>query len=160
GARPLARRRHSSRHQDRRRRIRYFSGPDGGRRPARRADVLHGEQPDGIDVDAAGPGTGTEMKRTVLSVTLCLCGLFLSVSPALAQSLIWPSEFPPRALAARPVNFPPYEMQTLPNGLRVIAVSHHEQPVVSIRLLIGAGSAHDPQGKTGLAHLTAALLDQ
>jgi zinc protease len=78
----------------------------------------------------------------------------------LAQGLIWPAEFPPRPLAARPVTFPPYETQTLPNGLRVIAVSHHEQPVVSIRLLIGAGSALDPKGKTGLAHLTAALLDQ
>jgi len=73
---------------------------------------------------------------------------------------VWPNEFPPRPLAARPVNFPPYETQTLPNGLRVIAVSHHEQPVVSIRLLIGAGSALDPKGKTGLAHLVAALLDQ
>jgi len=51
-------------------------------------------------------------------------------------------------------------MQTLPSGLRVIAVSHHEQPVVSIRLLVGAGSALDPKGKTGLANLTASLLDQ
>jgi zinc protease len=101
------------------------------------------------------------MKRaTAISVTLCFCGLFVSASSAFAQSLIWPNEFPPRPLAARPVTFPPYEMQTLPNGLRVIAVSHHEQPVVSIRLLIGAGSALDPKGKTGLAHLTAALLDQ
>jgi zinc protease len=98
------------------------------------------------------------MKLRIL--TLCLCGLLTSVSPSFAQSLIWPSEFAPLPLAARPVNFPPYEMQTLPNGLRVIAVSHHEQPVVSIRLLVGAGSALDPKGKTGLAHLTAALLDQ
>ena len=98
--------------------------------------------------------------KNLISVTLCLGGLFLSVSPAFAQGLIWPAEFPPRPLAARPVTFPPYETQTLPNGLRVIAVSHHEQPVVSIRLLIGAGSALDPKDKTGLAHLTAALLDQ
>ncbi|HXD74354.1 MAG TPA: pitrilysin family protein [Vicinamibacterales bacterium] len=72
----------------------------------------------------------------------------------------WPNEFPPRPLAARPVNFPPYQMQTLPNGLRIVAVAHHEQPVVSIRLLVGAGASLDPKGKTGLAHLTASLLDQ
>jgi zinc protease len=51
-------------------------------------------------------------------------------------------------------------MQTLPNGLQVVAVLHHEQPAVSMRLLIRAGSAADPTAKTGLAHLTAALLDQ
>ena len=99
-------------------------------------------------------------ETSAISVALCLSGLLLSASPASAQSLVWPNEFPPRPLTARPVTFPPYETQTLPNGLRVIAVSHHEQPVVSIRLLIGAGSALDPKNKTGLAHLTAALLDQ
>ena len=95
-----------------------------------------------------------------ISVTLCLCGLLFSVPLLHAQNPTWPTEFQPRPLAARPVTFPPYQMQTLPSGLRVIAVSHHEQPVVSIRLLIGAGSASDLKGKTGLAHLTASLLDQ
>ena len=37
---------------------------------------------------------------------------------------------------------------------------HHEQPVVSMRLLMRAGTAHDPKGKLGLAHLAASLLDQ
>lgn len=94
--------------------------------------------------------------KTLALCVLCLCGF---VADSAAQT-IWPNEFPPRPLAARPVNFPQYDTQTLPNGLRVIAVSHHEQPVVSIRLLIGAGSSLDPKGKTGLAHLAAALLDQ
>ena len=61
---------------------------------------------------------------------------------------------------ARDVSFPPYEMQTLPNGLQVVAVLHHEQPVVSMRMLVRAGSALDPKGKLGLAHLAASLLDQ
>jgi len=72
----------------------------------------------------------------------------------------WPNEFPPRPLAARPVNFPPYQMQTMPNGLRIIAVAHHENPIISLRLLVGAGASVDPKGKTGLAHLAASLLDQ
>ncbi|HET9832001.1 MAG TPA: pitrilysin family protein [Vicinamibacterales bacterium] len=97
-------------------------------------------------------------KRIAALCALCICGM---VRLAAAQAVnTWPSEFAPRPLAARPVNFPQYDTQTLPNGLRVIAVAHHEQPVVSIRLLIGAGSSLDPKGKTGLAHLTAALLDQ
>jgi zinc protease len=72
----------------------------------------------------------------------------------------WPTEFPPRPLSARSVAFPPYEMQTLPNGLRVMVVLHHEQPAVSMRLLVRAGSAADPKSKTGLVHLLASLLDQ
>jgi zinc protease len=58
------------------------------------------------------------------------------------------------------VTFPPYSVRTLPNGLQVIAVSHHEQPAVSVRLIVRAGGAQDPAGKTGVASFAAALLDQ
>ena len=85
--------------------------------------------------------------------------LFASIASA-AQAREWPSERPPRPLAAREVQFPPYEMRTLANGLRVIAVLHHEQPVVTMRLLVRAGAAQDPPGKGGLAALAASLLDQ
>lgn len=79
---------------------------------------------------------------------------------ASAQVPDWPSERPPRPLPAKDVKFPPYEIRTLPNGLQVIAVSHHEQPAVSLRLIIRAGSAQDPDKKAGLANLAASLLDQ
>jgi zinc protease len=79
---------------------------------------------------------------------------------AAAQAKDWPSEQPPGPLAAHEVTFPPYEIRTLANGMRVVAVLHHEQPAVSIRLLVGAGSAQDPKGKGGVANLTASLLDQ
>jgi zinc protease len=72
----------------------------------------------------------------------------------------WPLEGPPRPLAARDVNFPPYQLLTLPNGLRVVAVLHHEQPVVSMRMIVRAGSSLDPRDKLGMAQLTAALLTQ
>jgi zinc protease len=80
--------------------------------------------------------------------------------PASAQVPDWPSERPPRPLPARTVKFPPYEIRTLSNGLQVIAVSHHEQPAVSLRLIVRAGSAQDPDDKPGLASLAASLLDQ
>ena len=79
---------------------------------------------------------------------------------AAAQTRDWPSERPPGPLAARDTKFPPYEVRTLPNGLQVVAVLHHEQPVVSMRLLVRAGSASDPKAKLGLAQLLASLLDQ
>lgn len=84
----------------------------------------------------------------------------LGVTPALAQAPDWPSERPPRPLPAREVKFPAYAVKTLPNGLQVIAVSHHEQPAVSLRLIIRAGAAQDPPKKPGTASLAASLLDQ
>ena len=52
-----------------------------------------------------------------------------------------------RPLAARDITFPPYDIQTLPNGLQVVVVLQHEQPAVSVRLLVRAGSASDPKTK-------------
>ncbi len=82
--------------------------------------------------------------------------------PALAAGQVpdWPSEAPPRPLPAREVNFPPYEIKTLSNGLKVVVVEHHEQPVVTLRLLFRAGGAQDPPGKPGVAAMVGALLDQ
>src|SRR5207344_2726435 len=96
-------------------------------------------------------------------------GVLLSSVASLAQAPVrtqpidraaWPVEGPPRPLVARDVQFPPYQLQTLPNGLQVVAVLHHEQPVVSMRMIVRAGSALDPSDKLGVAQLAAALLTQ
>ncbi len=57
-------------------------------------------------------------------------------------------------------NPPPvkYRKATLDNGLRIIMVEHHELPIAAIELLVGTGSAQDPQKMSGLANLTAQLL--
>jgi zinc protease len=86
--------------------------------------------------------------------------LFCASAAAAQTAREWPSEPPPRPLPARQVKFPPYEVRTLANGMQVVAVLHHEQPAVSVRLLVRAGGAQDPKGKGGVAMLTAALLDQ
>ncbi|HVC21009.1 MAG TPA: insulinase family protein [Vicinamibacterales bacterium] len=72
----------------------------------------------------------------------------------------WPSWGPPPPLPAHEVPFPPYEVQHLDNGLQVVVVQHHEQPVVSMRLIVRAGSAEEPRDQLGLANLEANLLDQ
>jgi zinc protease len=94
-------------------------------------------------------------RRVLIAAFLCL-----AATAASAQTRQWPTERPPSPLAARDIKFPPYELQTLPNGLQVVAVLHHEQPVVNMRLLIRAGAASDPKDKLGLAHMAASLLDQ
>ncbi|MBA3641754.1 MAG: insulinase family protein [Acidobacteria bacterium] len=92
--------------------------------------------------------------------TVVFFAAVLAAVPAAAQVPNWPSERPPQPLPAKDVKFPPYQIRTLPNGLQVIAVSHHEQPAVSLRLIVRAGSAQDPENRPGLATLAATLLDQ
>ena len=91
---------------------------------------------------------------------MVLLGVALSVSQAFAQSVEWPTERAPRPLPAREVKFPPFQVKTLSNGMQVITVAHHEQPAVTMRMLVRAGAAQDPEGKGGLAELVAKLLDQ
>lgn len=87
--------------------------------------------------------------------------LTVATTAAVAQTAQqWPREFPPRPLQARAMVFPPFEVKTLANGLTVVVVSQNEQPAISMRMIVRAGSAQDPKGKLGLAMLTAALLDQ
>jgi zinc protease len=49
---------------------------------------------------------------------------------------------------------------SLGNGLRVWTVEHRDVPVLSFVLLSSAGSAEDPQGRQGLAAMTADMLDE
>jgi zinc protease len=82
------------------------------------------------------------------------------VAPAAVFAQAWPSERPPAPLAERSVDFPPYEVKTLSNGLQVLVVLHHEQPSISFRLLIKAGAVQEPPAKPGVASFVAALLNQ
>lgn len=95
-----------------------------------------------------------------IAAAVLLAVLTAASGSAVAQVPEWPSERPPRPLPAREVKFPPYAFRTLPNGLQVVAVPHHEQPAVSVQLMIRAGAAQDPPEKPGVAALAAALLDQ
>jgi len=80
--------------------------------------------------------------------------------PAAAQS------GPPAAPSSRPAPLPqlvaqvniPYEMFTLPNGLRVIVHTDRKAPVVGVTVYYRVGSKNEPQGKTGFAHLFEHLM--
>lgn len=48
----------------------------------------------------------------------------------------------------------------LDNGLRVLVAPKHALPLISARLTFKAGTADDPQGKAGLAAMTADMLNQ
>ncbi|MBL0175528.1 MAG: insulinase family protein [Ignavibacteria bacterium] len=54
-------------------------------------------------------------------------------------------------------SFPDYSETTLPNGLKVLIVENHAQPVVTFRLMIKSGSEFDA-GKSGTASFVSDLL--
>src|SRR2546427_1421159 len=67
---------------------------------------------------------------------------------------------PPTPTPLKPVHFPPFKEATLPNGLQLVVIEHHEQPVISATLSFRAGGIYDPKGKEGLSDLAAELLSK
>ena len=103
------------------------------------------------------------MKRTAMRFPKLLIGLALLgvASGVAAQPAAAPVKAtPPPPGPAKDVRFPAFEQKTLPNGLRVVVVEQHEQPAVSLRIVMKAGKVFEPEGKAGLAEGTASLLTQ
>lgn len=67
---------------------------------------------------------------------------------------------PPLPLAARPLNLPVPEEVELSNGLRVVVVEDRRLPLVSYRLALRFGSAHDPQELPGVADALTTMLTE
>lgn len=57
-----------------------------------------------------------------------------------------------------PLRLPSSKTVKLPNGLKIILLEQHEAPIVNFRILVQAGSVFDPNGKEGVAALTADML--
>ena len=68
-----------------------------------------------------------------------------------------PTKAPPPG-PVKPAAIPAFQEATLPNGLRIMLVESHRQPVVSLALMLPAGNVYDPAGKEGLATIVADLL--
>jgi zinc protease len=61
--------------------------------------------------------------------------------------------------ADRPFRAPTVEAAALDNGLQVLVVSRRELPKVAVSLVTRAGSAADPEGRSGTAYLTMRTID-
>lgn len=91
-----------------------------------------------------------------MKTTRALAAL-LFVAGSLAAQEPFPTR-PPAPARIRPVRFPPFLEEALPNGMTLLLVENHEEPTLSISLSFRAGSAYDPAGKEGVAALVAELL--
>ena len=68
---------------------------------------------------------------------ICVALQALHPVQARGQARDWPSEPQPRPLAAHAIEFPPYEIRPLANGMRVVLVPQSASPfpVVSGRIV-------------------------
>ena len=65
---------------------------------------------------------------------------------------------PPAPAPVKPAAFPPFQEAVLANGLRVVLVENHRDPVVAFRLVVPAGRFYDAAGREGAADMVANLL--
>jgi zinc protease len=67
---------------------------------------------------------------------------------------------PPKLGPPPRLSLPPIQQATLSNGLNVLLMEKHQVPVVEVNLVVRGGSVLDPNGKVGLASMTADMMDE
>jgi zinc protease len=67
---------------------------------------------------------------------------------------------PPAGGSPRSFRFPEFSRERLPNGLELVLAPRAGVPLVEILLQVPAGAERNPLGRSGLASLTASLVDE
>jgi len=88
------------------------------------------------------------MKRNLLIRIFSAVVVIAMSATAMAQA----------AAPAQVFQLPAFQHLKLPNGLTLLLLEKHELPLISVELALRSGSVADPQGKEGVAFLTASLL--
>ena len=106
--------------------------------------------------------SSTTYRRQLRSLRLATSLPLLAVLAALLLPAAgWAQmQTPPEPQAAKEVKIPNWVDRTLDNGLRVIFIEQHEQPSVSLRLVVHAGSLYEPADRPGLAGAVSAMITQ
>ena len=101
--------------------------------------------------------------RTVYRAAAAALGGLLILMPSTAASL--PAQVPDRSappeLGPPPaLELPAIQRLELSNGAQVVLLEKHNVPVVQVNLVVRTGYTADPQGETGLASMTADMMDE
>lgn len=83
-----------------------------------------------------------------------------SPEPAAPANADFDRSLPPVLAAPPALALPPVVERTLPNGMRLLIVEHHELPIADFMLLVGTGGEADPADKPGVATLVASMLQE
>jgi len=98
------------------------------------------------------------MKTYRFAVLILIAGLILGFSPTRAQQ---PDRSkPPESGPPPTLKLPPIRHLKLSNGLPVVLLEKHTLPLVQMELIAMGGSAMDPVGKSGLANIAAAMMEE
>jgi predicted Zn-dependent peptidase len=92
--------------------------------------------------------------KTLFVGVLAIALLTMIVGVPLAK------EDPPAPEKMKKLSFPKWKDFKSKNGIEVIVVEHHEQPVATVYFVIKGGSTLDPEGKSSLALYTSTLLNK
>ncbi len=92
-----------------------------------------------------------------IPVFLFVCILAATMGPvrAFAQD-----ESPIKLGPPAPLKLPTPEHLKLRNGVDVVLMENHKVPLVQIEIMVRGGSSLDPAGKTGLAGMTADMMEE
>jgi predicted Zn-dependent peptidase len=100
------------------------------------------------------------MKRLVVVIAI----LFACAAPGPSQTAQASGALdrsrPPALGPATPLKLPSIEKFQLSNGIPVLLIELHKVPLVQVNVVVRAGAAADPKAKTGVASLTAEMLDR
>jgi len=96
------------------------------------------------------------MKRHLLNLSAAV----LSAAVLLTAGAPFAKESPPPAEKMKKINFPSYKEGSLKNGMQLLVIEHHEQPLATIYLVFKVGSSLDPAGKESLASFTTDQLNK
>ncbi|MEZ5331991.1 MAG: pitrilysin family protein [Thermoanaerobaculia bacterium] len=98
------------------------------------------------------------MTHEARAAILLTAVLVLTATVGVAQM---PDRSAPPALGPPPsLDLPPLTRFELANGVDVVVLERHRVPVAQALVLVRAGAVDDPEGKAGLARMTAAMLDE
>lgn len=98
------------------------------------------------------------MNSLTLGSLIALLGISMATTDASSQGTLDRTKRP----AGQPIpkiELPAIQKATLSNGLEVWLVEQHKLPMLSLNLVIQAGSDHDPLTKPGIATMTAEVMD-
>ncbi len=95
------------------------------------------------------------MKHTFKTV-FALAAVILLVFAALPVA----KEQPPKPEKMKKLSFPKYKEFEMKNDVEVVVIEHHEQPLVTVAVVLKAGGGLDPWEKIGLSGFTADLLNK
>jgi zinc protease len=101
------------------------------------------------------------MGKLIKFSTLILLCVVIITGAALQAKAASNSQLPaPDKIHYAPLQFdlPQTQRVVLENGIILYIMEYHELPVVNISALVKTGTIHDPEGKAGLAELTAYVM--